>query len=146
MSVASRQLVEGFYELTGGEVAELSGERMVELGELLGGHVTEDFECVMVGPPGVGAERHPGLAGFAGAWREWVSPYTRFSVELVDVIELEDAVLLDVRQRGRTRHDGVEIENASGSLWRFRGELLERVEFYLDRDAAFEAAGLDPDA
>jgi ketosteroid isomerase-like protein len=145
MTVANRTLVERFYEAVGGEVTDsFSGERMVELSRLLADQVTDDFECAMVGPMGV--EVRPGLAGFAQAWRDWVSPYTSFSIEIEQLLESHDAVLMDVRQRGVTRHDGVGIEAGSGSVWRFRDGLLCRAEFYLDREAAFEAVGLDPGA
>ena len=32
-------------------------------------------------------ERYPGLAGFARAWRDWVSPYTSFFIDLAQVRE-----------------------------------------------------------
>jgi ketosteroid isomerase-like protein len=144
MSFTPRTLVQGFYEAVGDEVTDsFSGERMLELSEVLNGHVSDDFECVMVGPGG--ALSYPGLAGFADAWADWVSPYTSFSVELEELIELPDAVLMPVRQRGVTRHDGVPIENRGASLWRFKDGLLTRAEFYLDRDAAYEAAGVAPE-
>ena len=143
MTIANRMLVERFYEAVGGEVTDsFSGERMLELSRLLEDQVTDDFECAMVGP--MGAEVRPGLAGFAQAWRDWVSPYTSFSVEIEQLLESGEAVLMGVRQRGVTRHDGVPIETSSGSVWRFRDGLLCRAEFYLERDAAFEAVGLDP--
>jgi ketosteroid isomerase-like protein len=143
MTGSNRAFVEGFYEAVGGDVTEsFSGERMVELAEVLADQVTEDFECLMIGP--AGTQRYPGLAGFAEAWQDWVSPYTSFSIELEDLIEVGDAVLMPVRQRGVTRHGGVAIENSAGSVWRFRDGLLEGAEFYLDRDAAFEAAGVAP--
>ena len=142
MTVANRGLVDRFYEFMGGDLVEtISGEQMVGLGELLAGQVTEDFECRMVGP--VAAERYAGLAGFARAWRDWVSPYTSFFIDLEQVRDAGDAVLVAVRQRGVTRHGGVAIENSAGSVWRFNGGLLQRVEFFLDRDAAFEAVGLE---
>jgi len=147
MTVANRTLVERFYEAVGGDVTDsFSAERMVGMADVLAGKVTEDFQCAMVGPPEVGAERYPGLAGFARAWRDWVSPYTSFSVRLEGLIETGDAVMMPVIQRGVTRHGGVEIETNSGAVWRFRDGLLCRVEFYLDRDAAFEAVGLEPRA
>jgi|SRR5215211_744917 len=143
MTVVNRSLVEQFYDAVGGDVVDtLSGDRMVALSELLEGRVTEDFDCLMVGPDR--GERHPGLAGFGAAWRDWVSPYESFSIDIEEIREAGDALLMLVRQRGVTRHGGVAIENASGSVWRFREGLLRRVEFYLDRDAARAAVGVAP--
>ena len=143
MSFTPRTLVQSFYEAVGDEVTNsFSGERMRELSGLLDGHVSDDFACVMIGPEA--SQSYPGLAGFANAWEDWVSPYTSFSVEIEELIELPGAVLMTVRQRGVTRHGGVPIENDGASVWWFRDGLLERAEFYLDRDAAYAAAGVAP--
>jgi ketosteroid isomerase-like protein len=134
---APRALVESFQEMAG---AELSGDKMIELGGMLSGAVTDDFECVMVSPYETVA--YAGADGFAEAWRDWVAPYSSFSIEIDELREAGDALLMLVSQRGVTRRDGVAIEDRSGSVWRFRGEHLCRVEFYLDRDSALAAAGL----
>ena len=132
-----RALVESFHEAA---QAELSGDAMVELGTALLGSVTDDFECVMVSPYETLTYAGPG--GFAEAWRDWVAPYSSFSIEIDELRELEDALLMLVHQRGVTRRDGVTIEDSSGSVWRFRDELLCRVEFHLDPESARAAVGL----
>ncbi len=141
MSDANRALVEAFYEALDGEVTnKLSGDGMVELGTLLAGAVSDDFQCEMVGPYESGT--YDGLHGFAAAWRDWITPYSSFSIDIDELHDLGDAMLILVHQRGVTRRDQVPIEDASGSVWRFRDGLLCRVEFYLDRDTARAAVGL----
>jgi hypothetical protein len=132
-----RAVVESFHEAAG---AQLSGAAMVELGTSLTSAVTADFECVMVGP--YESQAYAGPGGFADAWRDWVSPYSSFAIEIEELHEVGDAMLMLVCQRGVTRRDGVAIEDRSGSVWRFRDELLCKVEFYLDRESARTAAGL----
>jgi ketosteroid isomerase-like protein len=140
MSDANRALVEAFYAAVDGELADkLSGDGMIELGTVLAGAVSDDFECEMVGP--YESQTYEGLAGFATAWRDWITPYSSFSIEIDELQDFGDALLILVHQRGTTRRDQVTIEDASGSLWRFRDGLLCRVEFYLDRESARAAAG-----
>jgi len=47
-----------------------------------------------------------------------------------------------VRQTGRTKTGGVEIEAAAAAVWTIRDGKLTRVEFHLDQEAALRAAGL----
>jgi ketosteroid isomerase-like protein len=141
LSGRNRSFVKSFYEAMGGDVvATASGDDMMRMGEVLSGAVTDDFECVMI--TRFGSQSYPGVAGFREAWRDWLEPYSSFSAETEDLVERGDVVLLLVRQRGTTKRDGVEIENASASVWRFREGKLARVEFYLDRAAGIEAAGI----
>jgi ketosteroid isomerase-like protein len=140
MTVTGRngQLVRRFYEAVGGDVTEaFSGEDMMRVGEVLVDIVTEDFECVMVGP--FEKYRYEGLVGFAEAWRDWVEPYSSFFIDVEEMEERDDAVLMLVRQRATTRRDAVQLEDTSAALWRFRDGRLSGAEFYLDRDAAREA-------
>jgi ketosteroid isomerase-like protein len=141
MTVAggNRRFVRGFYEAVGsGDLVEaFEGEEIVRLGERLAGAVTDDFECVMVGP--FEDYRYEGLDGFREAWRDWIEPYSSFKVRIEDVEERDESVLILVRQRGVTRRDQVEIEDSSAAVWRFRDGKLARAEFYLDRDRAREA-------
>jgi len=138
----NRRFVKDFYEAVGGDLVDsLQGEEMMRLGERLDGLVTDDFECVMVAP--FESYRYEGLPGFGEAWRDWIEPYSSFVVQIEDVQERSDRVLTLVRQRGVTRRDGVQIENSSAALWRFRGGKVARVEFFLDRDAARAAFAAD---
>lgn len=137
-NAASAEFVKRFNEVLGRDPeTKLSGEDIVQTAQLLEGHVTDDFECVMI--TAFEEECHPGLDGFARAWTDWIEPYSSFSAEAEEIDERDDAVLFLVRQRGVTRHDGVEIDTASGAIWRFRDGKLARTEFYLDREAALAA-------
>jgi ketosteroid isomerase-like protein len=137
MTVTGRngRLVRRFYEAVGGDVINaFTGEDMMRMGEVLADNVTDDFECVMVGP--FEEYRYEGLIGFADAWRDWVEPYSSFFIDIEEMEESDDAVLMLVRQRATTRRDDVELEDTSAALWRFRDGMLSTAEFYLDRDTA----------
>ena len=136
-----RTSVAKFREVLGSEpVRTATGEDMIGMGEVLVGAVTDDFECVMITP--FRSDAYRGAEGFSAAWRDWLQPYSSFTAQIEDIVERDDLVVFLARQRAVTRHDGVEIENPSASLWRFRDGKLARVEFYLDRAHGLRAAGL----
>ena len=102
-----------------------------------------DFEVVMVGPDYLpeAAER-AGPDGFREAWLDWTSPFESFRIEVERVIDADDRVVSLVRQIGRTKTGGVEIEASAAAVWTIRDDKLTRVEFHLDQEAALRAAGV----
>jgi ketosteroid isomerase-like protein len=79
------------------------------------------------------------VAGFMG-WREqWES----FTSNLDEFIDLGDnrAVLI-VRNRGRGRRSGVEIDEQAGEIWGFRDGKISSLELFNTPEDALEAAGL----
>ena len=123
----------------------LEGQQMIDLIEgLLRERAHPDFETVMVakdGPP----LTYDGVPGFREAMTDWLSPWAEFRFEIEELIPVRDTLVLLVRQVGRTRHDGVEIETESGTIWWVQDTQLRRATFYLDRPDLLRAAGLDPD-
>jgi ketosteroid isomerase-like protein len=104
-----------------------------------------DFEVAMVGP---GYLPEPldriGVEGFRDAWVDWTSPFESFQIEIERVIDAGDRVVSLVRQTGKTKTGGVEIEAAAAAVWTIRDGKLTRVEFHLDREKALQAAGVRP--
>ena len=96
-----------------------------------------DFEVAMVGPGYLPEAARPiGLEGFREAWLDWTSPFESFRIEVERVIDAGDRVVSLVRQIGRTKTGGVEIEASAAAVWTIRDGKLTRVEFHLDREAA----------
>jgi ketosteroid isomerase-like protein len=118
--------------------------RIRETDEAIAKWAVPDFEWAMLGPafaPG-GALTGRGLEEFREAWRDWMSPFESYEVHPGETIDAGDRVLTLVRQVGRTRTGGVEVENfGAGVVW-VRDGRMTRVELHLDRDAAMKAAGL----
>ena len=88
---------------------------------------------------------YTGVAGFREALDDWMSPYERFRLAIDDVVVAEDKVVFLVRQLARTRHQSVELETASATVWWLGDGEIKQVVFYLDQRTALTAAGLDPD-
>lgn len=147
MSAEDVLVVERIQELFAGDLLSRLDEPDItaELEGVLRPLVEPAFETVMVGPDYTSAElRAEGIEGFAGNWREWMSPFDAFEVELEELVDTGEHVLSLVRQKGRTKTGGIEIEAPAAAVWTLRGGRVCRVEFHLDQDVARRAAGLDP--
>jgi ketosteroid isomerase-like protein len=101
-----------------------------------------DVECVMFGPDPRFPIEARGVQAFIEAWRDWLSPFDRWRVELENVIELDDRVVTLVHQFAQPPGSEAEVENAGGAVWFMREGRLSRVEFHLDRQAALRAGGV----
>ncbi len=84
-----------------------------------------------------------GVEGFLAAWRDWLSAWESWVVtpaEFIDVDEERVLVLLDIRARSK-RHQA-EMPTESANLLTLRDGKLTRLELFLQREEALEAAGL----
>jgi hypothetical protein len=103
-----------------------------------------DLVSVMIGPDQSFRAEYRGVAGLIEGWREWLSPYESFRMEVEDLIESDDVLVTCVRQFGTPVGGGPELEAAAAAVWWVRDGRLVRVEFNLNREAALRSAGLDP--
>ena len=103
---------------------------------------TPDLEGAMVGPDQSFRIEFHGAEGLIERWRDWLSPYESFRMEVEDLIESSDVLVTCVRQFGTPTGGGPEVEAESAAVWWVRDDHLVRVEFHLNREAAFRAAGL----
>jgi ketosteroid isomerase-like protein len=100
----------------------------------------EDFDVRFVSDMGDIEGRGP--SGFLEAWRDWLTPYKSYRVDVEDIIDAGDEVLVLVRVKARTERDDVEVEHAPAALWSVRDGKITAVRFFLHRADALEAAGL----
>jgi ketosteroid isomerase-like protein len=91
---------------------------------------------------GAGAT-YTGIDGFREMWLDWLEPWSSYHVQVDEMIELEDSVVVLVRDRGLRHGMNAEVELISGSLWTFNDGKVVRVEFYANREELREAVGLD---
>ena len=121
-------------------------EVVEELTEYMRPHLVEGFHILLRGDEASGfSERHEGMEGFTSGWRGWTEPYETYEYELHEVEQLGDSSLVDGRQLATLPGGGEPIESFVCALWVWDGELVERIEFHLDREFAHrlarEAAG-----
>jgi hypothetical protein len=89
----------------------------------------------------IGLGRYEGIPAFREFFRDWVSSYDDWFMELVDSEELSDSVIvISARQGGRMRgsEQSVEFRLAQVGVW--DGERLLSVTNYLELDEARAAA------
>ena len=73
---------------------------------------------------------------------DWVDTFESWSIDIEEMVDAEDHVVAIVRQRGKAKHGGPEVEMRLAQVWTFRDGLAARMEMYDDRDEALEAVGL----
>ncbi|MGH2925256.1 MAG: nuclear transport factor 2 family protein [Solirubrobacterales bacterium] len=83
-----------------------------------------------------------GIVGFAEGWRDWLEPWDSYYMEVEELLDAGELVVSLVRVRAKTERDGVAIEHSPASVWSLHGGKITRVQFYLERERALEAAGL----
>jgi ketosteroid isomerase-like protein len=92
-----------------------------------------------------GTRHIPRLRRGESLFEDWFStfPFEEWEQELNDVIDCgEDRVVALTRQRGRGSASGVSVELEYAQVITLREGKMVRVDVYLDRERALEAAGL----
>jgi ketosteroid isomerase-like protein len=103
--------------------------------------VIADSNFAVLGDTGRAAPS--GIEAFREIWRDWLSAWGSFRVHLEDLVSLPDSrVLALVESHGRPKTGGVEMSLRSGAIWTLTDGQVSRLEHFLDRDQALEAAGL----
>jgi ketosteroid isomerase-like protein len=79
-----------------------------------------------------------GIDGWFEAW-EWIT------VELIDMVEAGERILFSLHQRAKGKGSEIELEITSFNVYTFRDGKLIRMELFIEREPAVEAAGLPPE-
>jgi ketosteroid isomerase-like protein len=83
-----------------------------------------------------------GPEGLTAMWRDWLSPWDSFRLDVEEFIDAGDAVVVFARVLSRTKHDGVLMEHSPAAIWWILEGKVAAIHFFLDRAAALEAVGL----
>jgi hypothetical protein len=125
---ANRQALEPFVDPDFETVADPSGVPMPGMPETEGGSTRWTVR---------------GVDGFVSMWTEWLSAWDSWTVSPHDFIDVdEERVLVLFEMRGRPKGQTAEIPVEGGNLLTFRNQKLTRLELFLNRGEALEAAGL----
>jgi len=74
--------------------------------------------------------------------REWLSAWDAFRLEAEAFLPADDKVVVLIVIRGRGKGSGVDVATEGAHVWTMRRSKAVRVEAYMDRAEALEAAGL----
>ena len=78
-------------------------------------------------------------------YRRWASAFSDWNYEIERFIEHGDDIVAFIREHGHGRGSGVEVEMRRANVWTFRDGKVVRMRSFSTREAALEAAGLDPE-
>jgi hypothetical protein len=85
-----------------------------------------------------------GLDAFREMWRDWLSAWESFRLEVKELRGIADSrVLALVDMHARPKAGGIEMSLPGAAIWTLVGGQVSRIELFLDREAALEAAGLE---
>jgi ketosteroid isomerase-like protein len=94
-------------------------------------------------PPPELADMYRGHEGVRRFFREWLAPFESFYACPEEFIDAGEAVVVRVRQGGRGKLSGAEVEMAPyWQIYRLRDGRAIQIEIYLDRGEALKAVGL----
>jgi ketosteroid isomerase-like protein len=85
-----------------------------------------------------------GIEGLIEGWRDWLTPWESYRLEVEEFIDAGDQVLELVRVRARTSRHGVDVEHRPAAVWTVEDGVVVAVHFFLERPEAFGFAGLTP--
>ena len=89
-------------------------------------------------------QTYAGLEGARRFMADWTDSWDDWELEIVELIDAGDeGVLAILRQRGRSKTTGLEVEMDFAQLWEIRDGLQARMRMYADPGEARRAAGID---
>jgi ketosteroid isomerase-like protein len=89
-----------------------------------------------------GATYH-GKEGFLQATADWTEDFSEWSVIPEEFIDAGDRVLVRVRQMARGEASGIPVEGDFWFVFEMRGKRVAKWSFYIRRNEALKAAGLE---
>ena len=134
----SERLIVALQPVFGAGERDVDQALLEEIGDSVQAISVDEITGAMIGSSAFTTEFR-GRDGLQETWADWLDTFIRVRLDLEAVEEVGENVLTFVNQTGTTRH-GVDVEQPSAAVWKFRDDLLHRVEFHLDREAARASA------
>jgi ketosteroid isomerase-like protein len=126
---AERDLVEVF--ASDDPVGAFIGDARISVAD-----IEVEFAGSQSGAPG---QHYRGLDGLLEGWRDWLTPWESYKIEVEELIDAGDEVVMLVNVQARTSRDGVALEHKPAAVWTVRDGTIVRVKFYLRPEQALES-------
>jgi ketosteroid isomerase-like protein len=84
-----------------------------------------------------------GHDGVREAFRRWLGTWEDYHQERGEAIDAGDEVVVPVREHGRGKGSGIEMERHTFGVWTLRDGKAVRIRFYPTRSEALKAVGLE---
>ena len=102
-----------------------------------------DIECLRA-PPLPDPQTYHGVDGVGQMYADWTADFDEFEMAPLDFTEIDDQILVEVIQRGRGKASGVTVEGRFWLLYAIAAGRISRMDAYLTREQALEAASPPP--
>jgi ketosteroid isomerase-like protein len=137
------EIVKRFIGAAGSDLIALhgNGDVWARFVEEAGGLVEPDFESVVPELPGTRV--YFGLDEFHEAWLDWLVPWQRYGVEVVEIVDHGARIFVLIANVGRLAGTSHNVETTFANIYRIRDGRIMRWEAYLDRTAARAALSSD---
>jgi ketosteroid isomerase-like protein len=91
----------------------------------------------------VGGGHYRGIDGVRAWMLDLYAAWEQMDIEVEELIDAGDKVVAVIRVTGRGRVSGIEIEYSPAGVWTIRDGRIVRVVWFVARDDALEAAGVE---
>jgi ketosteroid isomerase-like protein len=85
---------------------------------------------------------YEGIAGAKSFMRDWLEAWDDWELELDELHDTGDKVVAILRQHGRSKATGLEVEMVFAQVFTIRDGKQARMEMYADPNEALKATGL----
>jgi ketosteroid isomerase-like protein len=114
-----------------------------EHGDFLDENISPDFVWDMSTFAGWPEKQvYEGLDGAREFMRVWTDAWDDWEIELVEIHDAGDEVVAVMRQQGRSKSTGLEVDMELAQVFSFDGGLQTGMRMYADPAEGFKAAGL----
>jgi ketosteroid isomerase-like protein len=93
-------------------------------------------------PEAADPQVYRGMEGVFQARDEWSKAWEEMVAEPIRLVELGDRVFAELRNTGKGRGSSIQMEANTFGVYTFRGDRVAKLQFFTDRAAALEAAGV----
>jgi ketosteroid isomerase-like protein len=137
------EIVKRFIGTLGSDLIALHGHGDVwaRVVEEAGGLVEPDFESVVPELPGTRV--YVGLDEFHQAWLDWLVPWERYEIEVVEIVDHGARIFALIANVGRLAGSSHDVETTFANIYTIRDGRIIRWEAYLDPASAQAALGSD---
>jgi len=112
-------------------------------GEMHGEITTPDFVWDMSKFRGWPEQQtYEGVEGARSFLRDWTEAWDDWKLEVVGLYDAGEQVVAVMRQQGRAKATGLNVDMTFAQVWTVRDGMQARMEMYADPAEAFEATGL----
>jgi ketosteroid isomerase-like protein len=101
-----------------------------------------DPNVIVFDPDLPGAGSFEGHDGFLAFTEQVLDAFEDYRVESERLLDADDRVVAFLHHRGRGKGSGAPIELRDAQVWTLQEGQAKRIDLYLDRERALEAAGL----